>query len=391
MKLVCIADLHVHPYRLCSRDGGHDRLMDGLGVLRQSLDLAVELGAAWVFAGDIKQPKSSWPQFALTGVHEVLRDDKYANVFKLMVEGNHDAKGEGSGGLSPFRDCATVVESAEVVEIDDLGGADGGQLVVCASWDADRAEVRRLVNDGLRGRKDRGLPLVAHGFLQGVSLGTEDARITKGMPIAEYGNFSVAVFGDVHKGQWRKPPRPDLGKPAEWLAYPNEERNGVKVRGGVPFGGEVFYCGSTYQQNWGERNDPPKGALVVDLATGDVELWPLRSPRYHHLELDEAGLHTFVETSVRQAYAGGFVRVVYTDKPCAALDAARGLGDTGEFRSFQLVVRRAERRTAARAEMHAGMPMGEILRNYVAARPFSDDLCESARALEALTRLVAEQ
>jgi len=113
----------------------------------------------------------------------------------------------------------------------------------------------------------------------------------------------------------------------------------------------------------------------------------LKSPRYHHLELDEDGLRTFAETSVRQAYAGGFVRVVYAGKPCAALDAARGMGDTGEFRSFQLVIRRVERSTA-RAEMHAGMPMGEILRNYVAARPPAN--LDPARTLEALMRLVAE-
>jgi hypothetical protein len=385
VKLVCVADLHVHPYRLCSRDGGHDRLMDGLSVLRQSLDLARELEAVWVFAGDMKQPKRSWPQDALTGSLAVMRE--YEDVPKVMVEGNHDAKGEGGGGLAPFTDVATVVESACIVTpTEDVE-------LVCAPWDADCATVRKLIN--ARSVHTR-LPLVAHGFLQGCALGPEDARIAKGTPLEEYGNFSVAVFGDVHKGQWRRPGMPYAGRhnviecgPPTWLPYPMEERDGVKVREVGAWCGEVFYCGSTYQQNWGERNDPPKGALVVDLATGAVELWPLRSPRYHHLELDEDGLVTFVETSVRQAYEGGFVRVVYTGKPCAALDAARGLGDSGEFRSFQVIMRRAER-SAARAELHAGMPMSEILRSYVAARPFSDDPCESARALEALTRLVAE-
>ena len=383
MRLVCVADLHVHPWRLCSRDGGHDRLLDGLSALRQSLDLAADLGAAWVFAGDMKQPKSTWPQSALTGAHEVLRDGKYEDVFKLMVVGNHDAWGEGGTGLAPFKDCATVVEKADIVEIDDPGGADGGQFVVCAPWDADRAEVRRLVNDGLRGRKDHGLPLVAHGFLQGCMLGPEDARIAKGVPLEEYGNFSVAVFGDVHKCQWRAPARPDLGRPATWFPVTEE----MSIREPGPWRGEVYYCGSPYQQNWGERNDGPKGALVVDLGTGEVYNRELKSPRYHHLELDEDGLRTFAETSVRQAYAGGFVRVVYAGKPCAALDAARGMGDTGEFRSFQLVIRRVERSTA-RAEMHAGMPMGEILRNYVAARPPAN--LDPARTLEALMRLVAE-
>jgi hypothetical protein len=149
----------------------------------------------------------------------------------------------------------------------------------------------------------------------------------------------------------------------------------------------VYYAGSPYQQNWGEREDPPKGALLADLETGEVRLVPLKAPTYHHLELDEDGLRTFVETSVRQAYAGGFVRIVYVGKPCAAFDVTRDMGDSEEFRSFQLVVRRPAT-SVARADVHAGLPTSELLRRYVDARPPVD--LDAGRTLEALSRLAAE-
>ena len=367
VRLVCVADLHVHPWRLCSRDGGHDRLMDGLSVLRQSLDLARSLGAAWVFAGDIKQPKNVWPQSALTGIHEILRE--FEDVQKVMLAGNHDAWGEGGTGLAPFKDCANIIDTAYLA----IEYGPPNTRMIFAPWDADLDAVRKMV------KQNPTAGLFAHGFIQGCMIGPEDVRIAKGTPVADYGNFPFAVFGDVHKGQWREPGDPAKGRPAVWRAF-----EGPEVREAGPWGGEVFYTGSTLQQNWGERNDPPKGALIVDLVAGSVMLKELKAPRYHHLELDEAGLRTFVETSARQAYAGGFVRVVYTGKPCKALDESRKFGDGGMFRSFQLVVRRAAR-SEARAELHAGMPMSEILTNYVAARPPAD--LDPARTLEALTRL----
>jgi len=373
VKIVVTADIHIHPWRLCSRDGGHDRLMDGLSVLRQSLGLAAEHRAAWVFAGDLKQPKRSWPQDALTGVHEVLRDEEYEDVQKVMVCGNHDARGEGGTGLSPFKDCATVVEHADIVELDDPDGADGGQLIVCAPWDADLEVVRRYVKDGH--------PLVAHGFLQGCMLGTEDVRIAKGTPVSEYGDFSVAFFGDVHKAQWRHPGDPKTGRPPMWYPFSAEGFNERDARG---LRGAVFYAGSPYQQNWGERDDPPKGALLADLATGEVSLCPLKAPRYRHFELDERGIMAWLDCRPSD-YEGDFVRIVYTGKPCSALDEARKIGD--QFRSFQIIPRRVEK-TERRADIHAGMPVEGMIRGYVAAHPPVD--LDPDKTVEAMVRLASE-
>jgi hypothetical protein len=357
--------------------------MDGLSVLRQSLDLARAEGATWVFAGDLKQPKTHWPQSALTGVHEILRS--YGDVKKIMVAGNHDAEGVGGSGLSPFKDCAIVVEDVCAVWADKNSTS---VSLLCVPWNGDLSDVHRA-QEVRRRQKLSPMPVVAHGFLAGCMLGTEDTRIAKGAAVADYGDFPVAFFGDVHKGQWRWPADPKAGKQAEWFPYSSVigSDGRVLVREAGPWRGEVYYAGSPYQQNWGEREDPPKGALLADLETGEVRLCPLTSPGYSHLELDEAGLRTFVETSVWQAYAGRFVRVVYTGKPCAALDEAQKMGDTGEFRSFQLVVRRAPAPTA-RVELHAGMSTPDLLRRYVDARPPAD--LDAGKTLEALTRLVVE-
>jgi len=378
VKLVCVADVHLHPRKLLSRDGGHDRLMDGLGVLRQSLEVARHLEATWVMAGDFKDPKTSWPQSALTGAHEILR--AYDDVQKIMLAGNHDAEGVGGSGLAPFKDCADVIDKAHLA----IEYGPPNTRIVFAPWNADLGEVRKMV------AKNPGAILVGHAFLQGCMLGPEDARIAKGVPLEAYGNFSFAVFGDVHKGQWREPGAPFAtannvikARPAIWHAYA-----GAQVREPGPWAGEVFYCGSPYQQNWGERNDPRKGALVVDVATGAVEMHELKAPTFHHLELDEAGLRTFVETSAHQAYEGGFVRIVFTGAPGPILDKAKKIGDA--FRSFQIIPRRPPQKSEVRAELHAGMPMSELLRNYVEARPVPPGV-DKKRTLASLLRLTGSR
>ena len=368
-KIVFTSDFHIHPFRTCSRDGGHDRLLDGLSCLRQSLDLARKEKAPWVFLGDFKMPKNAWPQEALTGSHEILRE--YDDVEKIMVAGNHDAEGLGGSGLAPFKDVATVVEKEAVVDV-----RAHAKHLICAPWNADLKRVR-LLTEVAKGR----IPLVGHAFLLGVALGPEDARIGKGASIGDYGAFPVAFFGDVHKGQW-------CHGGGGWAPYlladpwPAEAEYFV-VRAPAPWAGEAYYPGSPYAQNWGERDDPPKGALVVDLESGEVRLHPLRSPRHRHVELStESDLAMFAEAA-RERYAGDFVRVVYSGPPCGALDALRGVGEG--FRSFQVILRR-EARQERRVDIHAGLSITEILRRYIEARP---PIGDARSALLAGERLAA--
>lgn len=364
-KLVAIADAHVHPWPLQSRDGGHDRMLDGLRAVRQSLQLAREQKATWVFAGDMKQPKTRWPQSALTGLHAMLR--AYADVVKVMVAGNHDAQGEGGSGLSPFKDVATVVDDGVSIVVPKRG-----PTLVCAPWDADPSRAADLL-----ARVPHPKVLVAHGFIAGCLLGPEDLRIAKGAPIEAYGEFDLAVFGDVHKAQYRRPTKG--ARLAEWVAMPSG-----------PFevgSGTAVYCGDPYEQNWGERNDGAKGALLIDLMAQTVALHPtVETPHYLQVELSEENLIEFLD-QLDATDSGDFVRVIYTGR---AHDGLHALAEWGERqRSFQLIVRRPQAATS-RAQIHAGMPMRELLESYVAARPPVTGI-PPAKAVEAGLRLAAEE
>jgi hypothetical protein len=354
MKLVCLADAHVHPWRLQSRDGGHDRLMDGLGVVSQSLVLASQLKATWVFAGDMKQPKTTWPQSALTGLHAIFRD--FRDVEKIMVVGNHDAEGEGGSGLSPFMDVARVVDVTETVTLKD------GTTLVCCPWNGKPDLAAKLL--ALQSKKI----LIAHGFLSGCMLGPEDTRIAKGTPIEDYGIFDFAVFGDVHKAQWRVPAAPEKGRQAMWVEFPAEKTTIPK--------GSVMYCGSPYMQNWGERNDARKGALVIDLDDQTAELVPLKAPKYVHMDIDYETADAIVHMD-----PDNFYRVVYHGALCHTTDALRAMG--AECRSFQFVHRKEDQPTK-RVEIHAGMSVRDMLTGYMKYHASAN---EQTRLLEAGLRL----
>jgi DNA repair exonuclease SbcCD nuclease subunit len=339
--------------------------MDGLSAVRQSLELARNLDAPWIFAGDMKQPKTSWPQSALTGLHEIFREYK-RDVHMIMVAGNHDAQGEGGSGLAPFEDCATIIEDRpESVDVADVS-------LVCCPWNGSPTEAAAL----LEADRVLGLPrvLVAHGFLQGCFLGPEDVRLSKGTPVADYGDFDLAIFGDVHKAQWRRPA--ENHRPAEWGEF-TPDLVYKFAAGHRP----VFYCGSPYQQNWGERNDAVKGALVVDTVEHTVRVHRLAAPQYAHLEMDYSSATDFLKGDPDPDH---FYRIVYSGVLCSVTDRLRKWGES--CRSFQLIVRREEK-SVKRAVVHAGMSTPEILENYMKAKP-SDT--PKGKTLEAGLRLAVE-
>jgi len=342
MKIVVTADVHVHPYPICSRDHGADRLRDGLATLRQSLDLAMKHDALWIMAGDFKMPKTNWPQEALTGAHEILRE--YHLVAKYMIAGNHDALGLGGSGLSPFMDCVTVIER----EAEEHRG------ILFVPYGADLTPVK----------KNKHLPIVSHGFIKGVFLGPEDVRKPdKGVDIEDYGPFPVAFFGDIHKAQYRVPADPTIGRNAAWLPISKAGLVRGKGLGGPGWKGEVFYPGSPYMQNWGERNDGVKGFLVADLKTGQVDMVESNAPRFLHVELVDCEM---LPNDLINAGTENFVRII-TDSAKWTQQALEAKGLT--FRSLQVIERpRAEKRTT-RPVIHAGMDFDEMMSGYMKAHP----------------------
>jgi hypothetical protein len=350
IKAVITADVHIHNFKICSRDNGADRLRDGLSVLRQSLDLARKSEAVWIMAGDFKQPKTQWPQEALTGSHEILRE--YGDVKKYMIAGNHDALGLGGSGLSPFKDCATVIEW----EAEEHDG------ILFVPFGADLTAVKT----------NKHLPIVTHAFIRGAFIGPEDIRLPGvGVDLADYGQFPVMFAGDIHKGQWRQPADPASGRAARWIAY----ENAGALRAPGSWKGEVFYPGSTYMQNWGERNDAVKGALLVNFKTGSVSVHEFDAPRFVQIELQDKA------TPVGKS--SDFVRII-TDDAKLTQQALEANGLT--FRSVQIIERpRAETRET-RSNIHAGMDKNEMLESYMKARPAPSGV-DPEQAFVALSRL----
>ena len=356
LKIVVTADCHIHPYKLCSHNNGADRLRDGLGVLNWSLQLAERESAVWVMAGDFKQPKTNWPQEALTGAHEILR--RYPDVTKIMVAGNHDAYGLGGSGLAPFRDVASIVEG-EAEQVGDL---------LCVPFGADLKAVKPNNNN---------LPIIAHAFIKGAFIGPEDFRLPgKGVDLADYGQFPVAFFGDIHKAQVRHASDPLRGRMAYW--QPIESAGTIRTKG--PWRGEVYYPGSPYMQNWGERNDRVKGVLLVDLKTGIVQMMKspnASAPRYVQIEMTEPEA---LPSDLHAAQGNNFVRVLtpsakWTQK---AIDT-KGL----TFRWLQIIERRPEVKTAVRTQVHAAMSHEEMIREYMRLRPLPPEVTQDMVLLAA--------
>lgn len=94
-RFVVISDLHAHPWAaFASGDGlDNDRLVRTLGVLRASLTRAQQLEVPWVFGGDLVHTAG----YALNVVLSALAEEfgRFPDVPKLVVWGNHDARGVG--------------------------------------------------------------------------------------------------------------------------------------------------------------------------------------------------------------------------------------------------------------------------------------------------------
>jgi hypothetical protein len=278
-----------------------------------------------------------------------------------MLAGNHDAWGEGGTGLSPFWDVAKIIEKPCVIRLSD------GTELRCLPWDAEP--------ETLSGSPD--LPLIAHAFLKGSVLGPDDSRnLAKGVDVSRYGDFPVAFFGDIHKGQWLERVTPGCG----WVPYQGVGPiRGARLDGSTSWAGEIFYPGSPYMQNWGERNDGPKGVLLADLETGSVVLHELKAPRFVHVEGNDKTLKQWLPQI--EELTGDFVRIVYTGSDSKVLDAWRAKADL--FRSFEVITRRKVV-TEKRAEIHAGMDRSEMVDQYMLALP---PQCDPKKARTAMRQI----
>lgn len=114
-RFVAISDLHAHPWAAFATGGGADntRLRRTIEVLRASLAAAEEADVPWVFAGDVVHTAG----YALNVVLSALVNafQAYPDVPKIVVWGNHDAR--GVGGNITFEETVWSVLAESVTNL----------------------------------------------------------------------------------------------------------------------------------------------------------------------------------------------------------------------------------------------------------------------------------
>lgn len=353
------ADWHLHPWRDCSNDAGADRLADGLHAVRQILEAATARHCPVVFAGDMKQIRGTWPVAVLNGVLALFRE--FHDVQCYAIPGNHDGRTGAQSGL----DALNELSNFHLFDTPTIHPAPWGdnERVAYWPWQPTLDTLPEFLKDA---KRDRARALIAHTFLSGATVGADYVVPTgKGAAtLQQFGLtpdnpvFEVGFFGDVHRAQ-------SLGSAVRTPAWRSA----------------AFYCGSPLGLNWGET-ESNKGALLVDTTTRRVQSLLIQAPRFQVADLTIAASYRAALKGV--AWNGDFVRVlVRPEAKPAELEAIR---QRSGARIFQVVVQRAPR-TEQRANVHAAMPVGEILAEYVKARPPADGL-DSAVLLEAGKRLL---
>jgi DNA repair exonuclease SbcCD nuclease subunit len=355
-KFSCVlcADIHIHPHRICSNDGGKDRLKDGLVALAFVSNFAISKSCPLIIAGDLKQREGVWPQDALAGVLEILREvSKAVPIVILSGNGGHDGTSvhsDGRTGIIPFQDLA---------ELYWRPGFCSKFSVPLAIWPW------QPTTDALPGflnhaKAKRARVLVGHGFFEGVSVGSHDytprnAPLTMelfGLSKSEQRKrvFDVALFGDIHKRQT--------------LGDPTLSKKGV-----------VVYPGSLYAQRWDEL-ETDKGALYVEMVffndyVVDLHIEPVVTPhpRFRVIDLTNSK----VEDHAWESFSGDFVRVVCP--PLFSSDILKSLRERSKCRVFEALPSQGQTpKSERRASITPDMSERDLVKNYILSNPPPDYL-----------------
>jgi DNA repair exonuclease SbcCD nuclease subunit len=372
-KFVMVSDVHIHPYRIGSVNGGRDRLQDGLSAVRQALQVARERQAIFISLGDMKMPKTTWPVDALNGLLSLF--EEYQDIEKYLLLGNHDWIGSEGSGLQPFRGCRNTVVLDIAMYLAKLRA-----IVIPHGTSAkDRTS---LIEDG-GSQVDM---ILGHAFLHEAAVGPAAIQLAA-IPLEEFGlgaaqQIPVGFFGDVHGGQrWSQ---------GRWKAYSDAHgplKEWVKLPG--KWGHEAFYPGSLYQQSWGEVNEWPKGCLYVDMSRGSVKLVPIGSPRFWALNfLTNSEFSSWSDTSSTQRiYEDCFVKFIVGPWAEAKASWFEEWRAREKPRTFQLIVHREQVRNE-RTPIHAGLSNDELLRGYMKSKPPQITGASEKLILEAGRRLL---
>lgn len=255
-KFVLLSDLHAHPWAAFSKGIGakNDRLQRALGILRRSLAQASAEGVTWVFAGDMFHTAGFTFNEVIEAVAEVFAD--FDEVVKLVVWGNHDARGVGGQITFGQTALATLSRTAKNFFVLDpsLGGVytDKGGLTFSGAGYQPRSDLLVYGEPADIG--------VYHQTVRGVKSPT-GFRLEEGIPAEELlKRHRVSVVGHVHHWQ-----------------YHDQKKAGRIIH--VPGSPEHHNFGDMGEHGWWIVAVPPKGdATFTFMPGGSPEFRTVATP-----------------------------------------------------------------------------------------------------------------
>lgn len=248
-RFLVFADLHLHNWREFSSrlpNGKNSRLQDGVNVLDQILDYALQKGISLVvFLGDLIHSRVRTEVEVYNAAWEALKRFQAAGVRILAVVGNHDQalKSDLSvHALRPLSEIMTVIDSPTSLKIGDAlflaypYGYPLGTLRVAGSL---RAAAKKVF-------------LLGHFGVQGAVVGSGSYTPSEEIALGDVKKegTDLALLGHYHKHQC-------LSK-------------------------DCIYAGSPLQMTWMDTGDAPRGFLEVsyDEDGFSVDLIPVKAPRF---------------------------------------------------------------------------------------------------------------
>jgi DNA repair exonuclease SbcCD nuclease subunit len=226
VRFIVFSDLQANCHKPFSKiiEGGiNSRLRDATNVIDQIRDTCVLQQIRVVFfLGDLFHTRKT---VDVSVLHEVyLALERLSSVSRIfLILGNHDmwSLRDGPNSIRQFEKIATIVEKPTTLVID-------GQDVVLIPYIDDPQELKNAVKS-----LDGDIAFLHAGITE-ATIGPYDRQIKGQISLKLLDKYKLAFVGHYHKRQRM---------------------------------GNVVIPGSALQVDLGERNDPPKGFLIVE---GDV-------------------------------------------------------------------------------------------------------------------------
>lgn len=225
MKFVCSADLHLSIYsndKIDPNTGLSEKLVNIINAMYNMANYAIENKIKnIVLAGDINHNKSIIHTIAQSILLDFVR--KYSNdLYFIIIDGNHDMSGKSKNPVSSLKSLDNEKNVKMIHEPEKI------ENVLFVPWNPS------TMNDYVKNNSSD--YLISHFGLNEGQL-SSGISIISDLKLSDLKNYRTVILGHYHKPQ-------EIGN--------------------------VWYCGSLVQLDWGEKHED-KRFLVVDTDNHDIQ------------------------------------------------------------------------------------------------------------------------